>query len=395
MPPSVADLAPRAQAVYRLGESLGFSLMGIAPAERTPYEEHIRRWLAAGRHGEMAYLSDQIEQRLDPAALVPGAASVICVGDLYAGRDQGTQGPRDLGEERMDSTPRSLLPPRGRIARYAHGDDYHRVMKKRLHELADALRERWPEHTFRTTVDTAPTLEREHARRAGLGWVGKHTLLIHPRLGSYFFLGEIITTLPLQSSDAPPRAVTDHCGSCTRCIDACPTRCITPHSVDASRCISYLTLEHRGPIAPVLHEPMGDWIAGCDVCQEVCPFNGERDPGIEGPRGQGKDFFLPSVPGSLGPSAPSSYSRRLPAIPLLDLLNWSADDRQRAFERSALKRLKLDQLKRNALIAAGNWLLHHDDPPLRARIEALANDETESSLVRDTARQALARVSPI
>ncbi len=171
-----------------------------------------------------------------------------------------------------------------RIARYAQGDDYHKVMTKRLHRMADAPREQFPDEQFKCTVDTAPILEREHAERAGLGWCGKHTLLIHPRFGSWMLLGTIVTTLKLQTSSEANYPVallppSDHCGTCTRCIDACPTQCIanpddTGHrSVDAKRCISYLTLEHRSLIDLSLHEPMGDWIAGCDVCQSVCPYN--------------------------------------------------------------------------------------------------------------------------
>lgn len=382
----VEDLAPRAQTVHRLGASLGFAMIGIAPAERSPYIDHLRRWLADGKHGEMAYLAADFEARVDPAVLVPGARSVICVADVYATKSQE----REAKSEKIEDHDLSS-PPHGRIARYASGDDYHRVMKKRLHELADGLRERWPEHAFRTTVDTAPTLEREHARRAGLGWVGKHTLLIHPQLGSWFFLGEIITTLPLQSSDAPPKVVADHCGTCTRCIDACPTHCITPYSVDASRCVSYLTLEHRGLIPTDMHEAMGDWTAGCDVCQEVCPFN---DATISGERRAKSEICGDEDRPSL--VAPrSSYTSRLASLPLLDLLNWTSEDRRRSFERSALKRLKLDQLKRNALIAAGNWLMKHEDTALRARIAALANDPTESEPVRSTAQQTLTRLTPI
>ena len=236
--------------------------------------------------------------------------------------------------------------------------------------MADALRVRWPDHEYRTTVDTAPILEREHAARAGLGWVGKNTLLINSAVGSYFFLGEIVTTLAIKPSiESGAAAVTDHCGTCTRCIDACPTRCITPYSIDASRCVSYLTLEHRGPIPPELHEPMGDWIAGCDVCQEVCPFN----PMDEN-------------------SAPTNHLAPRLAAGLLDLLHWDAPIRQRAFERSALKRLKLDQLKRNALIAAGNFLTRQDDEPLRARIQAIANDAAEPELLRTTAAQVLSHL---
>jgi epoxyqueuosine reductase len=223
-----------------------------------------------------------------------------------------------------------------------------------------------------------------------LGWVGKHTLLIHPQLGSWLLLGEIVTTLPLQTSaEAGLGPVADHCGTCTRCIDACPTRCITPHSVDASRCISYLTLEHRGPIAPELQAQMGGWIAGCDVCQEVCPFN-ERATGqglTDKGEGAEEDAALP------GPNPAYAARPPAPAIPLLDLLAWDEEARQQAFVKSALKRVKLVQIKRNALIAAGNYLAEQADGTLRARVEAIAGDAAEHDLVRLTARQVLDRLT--
>ncbi len=369
-----ANLAPRAQTVRRLAQEQGFALLGIAPAQPSEHTEHVVTWLARGSHGEMGYLAQNIEQRLDPRALLPGARSIICVADLYV---EGPTPSAAMGKSEI---------PFGRIARYAWGDDYHRVMKKRLHTLADALRERWPEHHYRTTVDTAPILEREHAQRAGLGWTGKHTLLIHPDLGSWLLLGEIITTLPLQTAaDAGSGPMTDHCGTCTRCIDACPTQCITPHQIDAQRCISYLTLEHRGPIDPALFPAMGSWIAGCDVCQEVCPFNQEQ-------RGFKEDRSAAAL--SSKASILPNYRPRPPApgIQLLDLLNWDGEERRRAFERSALKRLKLDQLKRNALIAAGNYLRERNQPALRHRIEEIAGNAQEVELVRATASAVLARL---
>ena len=351
-----------AAAVRRLGESLGFGLVGFTPAQPSDYREEFRRWLADGKHGEMEYLNRNVETRLDPCELVDGAQSIIVVADFY-------DAPRP---EPANPKPTVAV---GRIARYARGDDYHKVMKKRLHTLADALRENHAGEAFRVAVDTAPVLEREHAARAGLGWTGKHTLLIHPRKGSWMLLGVIVTTLRLHG-DGQSALPTSYCGTCTRCIDACPTDCITPYSIDASRCISYLTLEHRGPIPPELHAPIGGWIAGCDVCQEVCPFN--QQPG-------------PKATNAVKPNP--AYGPRPgfdPGPRLLDLLGWSAEDRQQAFIKSALKRVKLDMLKRNALIAAGNYLLSHEDALLRKRIEELAEAQDEVELVRITAKQVLA-----
>lgn len=349
-----------AATVRRLGESLGFGLVGFAPAMPSDYRDELRGWLADGKHGEMDYLNRNVETRLDPCELVEGAQSIIVAADFYHKPQPPTPHP-------------TADKPLGRIARYARGDDYHKVMKKRLHTMADTLRERHPAGAFRVAVDTAPVLEREHAARAGLGWTGKHTLLIHPRKGSWMLLGVIVTTLRLHT-DNEPRPPESHCGTCTRCIDACPTDCITPYSVDASRCISYLTLEHRGPIAPGLHEPMGDWVAGCDVCQQVCPFNRASGGGHRG---------------SDTPINPAYIPRAVfdPGLPLLELLDWSAEDRQQAFIKSALKRVKLDMLKRNALIAAGNYLSREDDPALRKRVRELVDDRNESELVRLTARQ--------
>lgn len=353
------------QAVARTAAQLGFALIGVAPAIPTKRSEYIRDWLGAGRHGQMAYLADNIERRMDPRRLLPGARSVICIAD----RHPATTAPSSQDAQAS-----------GKIARYAWGNDYHEIIKKRLFALADALREVWPNEQYRAAVDTAPILEREHAVQAGLGWIGKHTLLIHPDLGSWLLLGQIVTTLAIEADDEPSqRAIPDHCGTCTRCIDACPTQCIEPYRLDASRCISYLTIEHRSLIDPELHEPMGDWIAGCDVCQEVCPFN----------RAEKRDnaSFLGLLPDyAIRPPAP--------AIPLLDLLEWDREARQVALKRSALKRIKLDMFKRNALIAAGNYLNDHTDKILRQRIEEISEDRLEPEMVRATARQVMKRRGP-
>ncbi len=353
--------------VIELAESLGFALCGIADARPSDYADQLRDWLAAGKHGQMRYLADHAAARADPASLLDHARSIVAVADFY---------PTQPAAPPISPAPSGAA---GRIARYAWGDDYHKTIKKRLFALADALRERHPDAAFRCVVDTAPIPEREHAARAGLGWVGKHTLLIHPRHGSWMLIGLVLTTLELNPSErmgwpartAPPA---DHCGTCTRCIDACPTGCITPYSVDASRCISYLTIEHRSLIDGSLHEPMGDWVAGCDVCQEVCPHN----------QREGREA-LPMHP-AYAPRPPA------PTVDLGEVLGWTEDDRRAAFTRSALKRIKLDMFKRNALIAAGNHLSRRDDPGLRQRIEQIAADADEPALVRETAQQVLMRL---
>ena len=287
-----------------------------------------------------------------------------------------TDTPNALATQTTSDSDLTHTEPTGKIARYAWGDDYHRVMKKRLFQLADALKVAWPDHAYRVAVDTAPILEREHALRAGLGWIGKHTLLIHPTLGSWLLLGQIVTTLELQPNSSPQ---TDHCGTCTRCIDACPTGCITPFELDASRCISYLTIEHRGPIEPALHGDMQSWVAGCDVCQEVCPFNRPVSSRESEPPPPIHPRYALRPPG--------------PEISLIELLGWDTDARRVALQASALKRIKLDMFKRNALIAAGNYLMKRQHPQLQHRVEQIAIDSEEPPLVRHTARQVLQRLA--
>ena len=372
-PPAKPDIPQEpvaaAEQVLEASEDLGFVLIGVVRPAASGHTDYVRSWLAAGHHGEMDYLARHLEARLDPEVLLPGARAMICVADRY---------PPAMQE---DHPQHDRTKPAGRIARYAWGDDYHKVLKKRLHRLADRLREKWPGHDFKAAVDTAPILEHEHAHRAGLGWVGKHTLLINPAMGSWLLLGQIVTTLPIEPSEPDPTP--DHCGTCTRCIDACPTGCIEPYRVDASQCVSYLTIEHRGMIDPELHTPMGDWIAGCDVCQEVCPFN--QPDRLHDPQAGPRSAIPPHHP---------RYEPRPPApgLDLLEVLGWSTQDRRRTFKNSALKRIKLDMLKRNALIAAGNHLRRRDDLDLYEKIRSLVDDPAEPDVVRDTACRVLAEL---
>lgn len=237
---------------------IGFDLVGIAPAKPISDERRqaYERYLEKGYYGEMSYLARNVEKRVDPRELVPGAKSVICtatnyyVGDEPPGKQEGQS--------------------HGRVARYAWGRDYHVVLKDRLKNLADKIRAVQPDAFVRRFVDTAPVAEREFAMRAGLGWIGKHGLVLNKRLGSWLLLGEIVTDLELDY-DEPG---TDHCGSCTACLDACPTNAFDgPQVLDPRKCISYLTIESCKSIPDPLAKDCGDWIFGCDVCQEVCPFN--------------------------------------------------------------------------------------------------------------------------
>ncbi|MBC7834927.1 MAG: tRNA epoxyqueuosine(34) reductase QueG [Phycisphaerales bacterium] len=356
--------------VIRRCLAMGFAYAGIAPAQPTRWRAEVLAWLAAGNEGSMAWLHENIEARLDPGVFMDGAKSVVMVAERYAARGDGRSA------EESDAVLASPIGPRGRVARYAQGRDYHVVMRKRLYALAAELRGRFAPEKFYGFVDIAPILEREHAMRAGLGWIGKNTMLIHPRGGSYLMLGGIMTTMWLD----PPReqaAVMDHCGSCMRCIDACPTGAITPYQVDARRCISYLTIEQRGEVDPALHAGIGDWLFGCDVCQEVCPHNSARLGG-----------------GSTDTEArvADAYAPARPVLGLLDVLGWSADDRSSRLSGSSMKRATLPMLKRNALIVTGNILAELDDATLRARIEELAADEREDPAVRRTAGRVLSRL---
>lgn len=303
--------------VHRQARDLGFDRCGIARAEPIGRSEYLRAWLDAGRAGSMAYLHRYFEKRTDPRRLLDGARSVIVVARLYHQRSESRPAPSDG--------------PHGRVAMYAWGDDYHDVIRARLRELVDRLRELIAEpFEAKVCVDTVPLLERELAAIAGIGWIGKNTLVLNERLGSYFFLGAVVTTLDLE----PDEPAIDRCGTCTACLDACPTEAFTaPYQMDASRCISYLTIEHRGDISKGFQDMMGDWIFGCDVCQEVCPYNRDA-PLTDEPR-----FAIRPV---------------APTIALDDIRSWSPDDYRRKLRGSAMQRAKPDMFKRNADIAAAN-----------------------------------------
>lgn len=308
--------------IATLCTQLGFAAVGFAPAQPSNYGPHFRQWLEQKCNGEMDFLERDIEVRENPARILEGTNSFLVVADQYAPR--GSQLPSRLHEPR----------PLGRVARYAQGRDYHTVMKRRLHSLADRLRCEVPGSEFRTCVDTAPIFERELAALAGIGWHAKNTMLIHPQLGSYILLGVVATTLhlaPLASQIEQP----DRCGTCTRCIDACPTAAITPQRIDASRCISYLTIEHRSAIPAQFHGAMGDWVYGCDICQEVCPHNSAR-------------------PGEAPSPILDAYTPRTQHLDLLEVLAWTAAERSAAFKTSPMKRATLAMMQRNATIALAN-----------------------------------------
>ena len=289
-----------------------FDLCGIAPAAPSEHAQFLRDWLETGRHGEMAWMAARLEERADVRSYLPGAKSVICCATSY----NVPVGPPATGEIH------------GRIARYALGDDYHKHMKSRLFALADWLRACAGGET-RVCVDTAPVLERELAASGGIGWQGKNTCLINTHLGSYLLLGEIITTLQLPHDE--PAA--DRCGTCTRCLDACPTNALEPYQLDATRCLSYWNIESRGEIPAEIAAAMGDWLYGCDICQEVCPWNRR-------------------APFATDPSVQPRFASG--AIDVREVLSWTEDDYRQRLRGSAMKRVKLPMLKRNARIITEN-----------------------------------------
>jgi epoxyqueuosine reductase len=323
MPCTILPPVMRQSLTQRIKEkayALGFDWVGVAPLLPSAQGDFYERWLAQGYAGQMAYLSrpDAIAKRRDPRQIMPQARSAVVVALNYY------QGPLPTPVEGQK---------RGRVSRYAWGDDYHEVMWAWLDTLgAFVASEAGRPVAWRRYVDTGPLLERELAVRAGLGWIGKNTMLIHPRLGSWLFLGELLLDLEL-TYDEPFMA--EHCGTCTRCIEACPTGCILPdRTLDAARCIAYLTIELKEtPIPDGLRRQVGDWIFGCDVCQQVCPWNRFARP-------TDKAAFAPR-PG-------------MPAPDLGELLALDDAAFRRRFKDSPIKRVKRAGLQRNVAVALDN-----------------------------------------
>ena len=296
----------------------GFDLCGIASAAEYPELGFLRRWLARGYAGEMSYMHRTAERRADVRAVMPSAQSVISLGVVY-------NTPRPYSTDNTD-------PARAAIARYAWGDDYHVVIEDRLRQLVERLRAAAAEpFEARAYVDTGPVQERIYAEQAGLGWIGKNTCLINPELGSWIFLAEIICSLRLD----PDMPGFDQCGSCTRCLDACPTGALVePRVLDSTRCLSYLTIELKGPIPAEQRASIGEHAYGCDICQEVCPWN------ISAAVAQRDREWLPR-PG-------------LDAPRLIDLWQRSDDELRALLKGSAMKRAGVRRLRRNLAVAIGN-----------------------------------------
>jgi epoxyqueuosine reductase len=265
--------------VKRRGTALGFAAVGITTLERNAHAAELDRWLAAGHAGTMTYLHRQADKRKEPARIMPGArVAVVTLTNYYhgltdPGRKPGEhQNPHPQGSIHPGLSPGVSSPPLGgRVAQYAWSSDYHQVLGARLERLAAAIREVVPGATTRCYVDAGPVPERELAQRAGLGWIGKNMMLIHPEIGSFTFLGVVLSDADL-APDLPFDV--DRCGTCRRCLDACPTDAFPePHVLDATRCVSYLTIEHRAAFTDKERGDVGEWVFGCDVCQDVCPWN--------------------------------------------------------------------------------------------------------------------------
>ncbi len=326
--------------------ALGFELAGVAPAAPADGFAHLQDWLTQGFAGAMDYLHRNGPPRQHPSSILPDVRSVVMVGLNY---HPGS----------VEDTP----PLHGKVARYAGGADYHDVLRDKLKSLLRWVQTESPGTRGRAVVDTAPLLERDFARRAGLGWFGKNTMLIHKKLGSYFFLGGLLLDLELPPDE--PFA-TQHCGTCTRCLDACPTDAFAaPYQLDARRCISYLTIELRGPVPDELRPGVGDWLFGCDVCQEVCPWNRKAPVGVEA-------LLQPNEAGL--------------HVDLVELLAISDDEFRMRFKHTPLWRTGRAGLLRNAALVLGN----RGDPAAIPALERAASDA--DPLVRDAATWALERL---
>jgi epoxyqueuosine reductase len=334
--------------IKRWGEELGFQQLGIAEIALAADEAHLQTWLERGWHGEMGYMRRHGTRRSRPAELVPGTVRVISARMDYlppAARDSWSV----LRERTL-----------GFISRYALGRDYHRLIRRRLQRLADRIEREVGPFGYRVFVDSAPVLEKALARDAGLGWIGKHTNLLNRHAGSWFFLGEIYTDLPLPADKAPR----NHCGTCKACIDICPTRAIVaPYQLDARRCISYLTIEHRGAIPVEFRKVIGNRIYGCDDCQLVCPWNRYARVTTE-------PAFAPR--------------HQLDGATLIELFAWSERDFMTRTEGSALRRIGFERWQRNLAVALGN-------APTSAPVLAALNARSESTspLVREHVQWAL------
>jgi epoxyqueuosine reductase len=325
----------------------GFDRAGVARLTRSDHGPALADWLARGDHAEMTYLERRFETRIEPRTLFDGAASALCVAMQYHPLSGAEDPDGDLW---------------ARVARYARGRDYHQVMEERLKRLASRIEQAYPGTRTRVYVDTGPVLERELAARAGLGAIGKNTNLLDPEIGSWFLLGEIISSMHLEG-DA---VASDLCGTCTVCLEACPTGALPrAYRLDSRRCISYWTIEHRGAVPRQMRPLLGEWVFGCDICQEVCPVN----TGVQA--ADHPEFELDTERATLD---------------LAGLLSLDRDQYVQMFRGSPMKRAKLEGLQRNAAVAMGNSGATRYLPALKDALKS------GGSLVRAHAAWALGQI---
>lgn len=338
---------------------LGFDLVGIAAAGPADTLDQLQRWLANGYAGDMHYMERHGAARRHPESILPDVRSVVMVAMNYK-----ASGPQSSRLALRDETPLAERAHHSaRIASYAQGADYHAVLRNRLKQLHDWVQQQEPACHGRAVVDTAPLLERDFARRAGLGWFGKNTMLLNKRLGSFFFLGALLLDICLVPDAAHE---TSHCGTCTACLDACPTQAfVAPGVLDSRRCLSYLTIELKGSVAAELRPEMKDWLFGCDVCQDVCPWNSKAlvatEPGFQ-PRPD------------------------LEAVDLVELLGLSEAEFRRRFHATALLRTKRRGLLRSAALLLGN----RGDRTALPALQRLLDDP--DPVLRDAAAWAVERI---
>ena len=347
------DFTALAARIKQWGADLGFGAVGISDTELSEAEQHLHAWLAKGYQGEMQWMGAHGSKRTHPDELVPGTLRVISVRLDY------------LPEEAADPADLLQQPAQAFVSRYALGRDYHKLMRNRLQKLATRIQQEIGEFGYRAFVDSAPVMEKALAEKAGLGWIGKHSNLLSREAGSWFFLGELYTDLPLPVDEK----LTDHCGDCSACIDACPTGAIVaPYQVDARRCISYLTIELDGAIPEALRQGMGNRIYGCDDCQQCCPWNRFANITAE------PDF------------APRN---RLDCATLVELFSWDEATFLRRTEGSAIRRIGHQRWQRNIAVALGNAA-----PDAEARAALQSAQAKASPMLREHIDWALRQFEP-
>lgn len=343
------DLQSLAQSIKTWGQELGFQQVGISDTNLSAYHEHYQRWIASDYHGDMSYMAQHQEFRKDPARLHAGTQRVITVRMDYAMETENSLSPLDDRDKAY-------------VSRYARGRDYHKVIRKRLQKLADRIQETIGPFGYRAFVDSAPVLERALAEKSGLGWIGKNTMLINKQAGSWFFLGELFTDLPLPTDESAEA----HCGTCRACLDICPTNAfVGPNELDARRCISYLTIELRGSIPEDLRPAMGNRIFGCDDCQLICPWNKFTHKSEE------SDF---------------SPRHQLDDADLVALFAWTEEEFLTRTAGSAIRRTGYEGWLRNLAVALGN--AETSDEVVNA---LLSRSTHPSALVHEHVQWALAR----